>query len=175
MRKNIAKLIIAELFKAPRDFTELQHYTDTAYPQFAPVMEALEIHRIIGRGDENKYKIVAVKRAKKGLATEPLTIDEVYSMFTKRKNAARVFASYETHEGERGSEEEWKRVAGLLSKTGSQESLLKTLGLKDMPKTKAALSKAWKKAMLKAHPDKGGDTKQAQKINAAYQELLGRL
>jgi len=48
---------------------------------------------------------------------------------------------------------------------------LQCLGLDSMPKDYPSLKAAWKKAMFKAHPDRGGSTALAARINNAFAKL----
>jgi hypothetical protein len=81
-----------------------------------------------------------------------------------------------------GSTEEWIRAAEAAAaghgqykrqdkpKLGSAD--LRMLGLLDMPSDLAGLKKAFRNAIMIAHPDHGGSTKAAQETLDAYKRLL---
>lgn len=81
----------------------------------------------------------------------------------------KLFARYKRNPtGKRGSPEEWAKAAqALQAKATNLTSHLEILGFSSLP-TLEELSRARKKAMLTAHPDKGGTTEQATKINEAF-------
>lgn len=70
----------------------------------------------------------------------------------------------------RRRQEQWQSASG----TADPYALaLDVLGLSE-PFDKAMLKRAWKAAIFKAHPDRGGSTAQAQAINAAKDFILRR-
>ncbi len=84
--------------------------------------------------------------------------------------------SYKRYEGERGSPESWKaKVEKLLGRALSVDESLAVLGLDVLPKTHQELKKAYRKAIMKAHPDKGGSAEEAARINQAYTDLSLKL
>lgn len=76
-------------------------------------------------------------------------------------------------DGKRGSPDEWARQANAVQTklSGALALHLVTLGLDSLPATLPELTKVWKKAMVKAHPDKGGTHEEAQALNGAYTAL----
>lgn len=88
----------------------------------------------------------------------------------KRDSAAKLFASYKkTGNEQRGNSESWRKVAKSLEANTTIDSL-KILGLVTIP-TEIELKKIYRIKMLSAHPDRGGSTELAAKINEAYLEL----
>lgn len=81
-----------------------------------------------------------------------------------------IFSRYKTYEGERGSPEQWAGQARALIKFDGQ-NVLSLLNLDQIPTTIEELKKARRAVMLSAHPDKGGSTDLAARINSAYQAM----
>jgi len=80
---------------------------------------------------------------------------------------------YKKHTGERGSPEAWKSKAErLLGRVLSVDESLVVLGLRAPPTTLLELKKAYHKAIMVAHPDRGGSAEQAANNNKAYENLV---
>ena len=62
----------------------------------------------------------------------------------------------------------WRKLIHNDARPGA----LATLGLKD-PVNDTQIKQAWRKLLMEHHPDRGGDTKTLQKINKAFNLLLG--
>lgn len=94
----------------------------------------------------------------------------------RRKNRnKKLFESYKTYnEGPRGSEESWRKTAELILSQNYSKEYLTALNLTEIPSSLGELTKAWKKTMLSAHPDKGGVNEKAVLANEAYQRLKTR-
>jgi ATP-dependent DNA ligase len=90
--------------------------------------------------------------------------------------AEKLFARYKRNPtGKRGSPEEWAKAAqALQAKATNIAAHLAVFGFSTLP-TQEELSKARKKAMLTAHPDKGGTTEEATKINEAFMAISALL
>ena len=74
--------------------------------------------------------------------------------------------------GRRGSKEKWSKAASqLLKRQGKESEHLEALGLTEVPESLAALKRAYRKAMLTAHPDVGGTEEEAAMVNEAYEAL----
>ena len=92
----------------------------------------------------------------------------------KKDSWAKLFASYKTYDdGKRGSADQWKQVAQYT--TSSHDANLQLLNLTSMPNSIDELKTAWKKIISVQHPDLGGDTANATKINDAYSQLKNYL
>ena len=89
----------------------------------------------------------------------------------KRSSAERLFARYKTYEGERGSPEQWRAEAREMAVRFSSPNNLSLLGLESIPTSLDELKAARRKAMMTAHPDRGGNADDAARINAAYSSL----
>lgn len=82
---------------------------------------------------------------------------------------------YKTHTGARGNPEEWhEKARRLAAKSNDYVGALLLLGIDTLPGDQQTLSKAWKKAMLRAHPDRGGSQEEAAKVNSAH-DMLAKL
>jgi hypothetical protein len=78
-----------------------------------------------------------------------------------------------------GGPDEWEKIAhkifGLAKlKTGPINKWLAVLGLDTMPLNLVALKKAFRAAMLKAHPDLGGSNAAARAVMEAFETLKHR-
>lgn len=78
-----------------------------------------------------------------------------------------------------GRPDEWEEIAhkifGLAKlKTGPINKWLDALGLDTMPLNLATLKKAFRAAMLKAHPDMGGSNAAARAVMEAFETLKHR-
>src|SRR5512135_2117132 len=84
-----------------------------------------------------------------------------------------IFSRYKTYEGERGSASQWRAQAQAIVAHKGRDvgKSLAALGLTGMPTSLADLQKARRKAMVTAHPDKGGTQEQAVAINQAFTHL----
>ena len=93
----------------------------------------------------------------------------------RKKRVADLFARYKTSRGPRGSADQWKRAADavLVQKSGFFE-YLKIFGFDHLP-TLEELRRSHRSLIKKAHPDVGGDLREAQKINEAYAKIMERL
>ncbi len=93
--------------------------------------------------------------------------------FKRKERNRKVFDRYKTYDdGKRGDPESWKKIAEIAwGQHSTFEDYFKELDLWELPKSEDDLKKAWKRKMLEAHPDRGGDAKQATKINEAYENL----
>lgn len=91
----------------------------------------------------------------------------------KRNRTKKLFASYKTNKsGTRGSVEQWKKAAELMLMSLQDSSKdLSNLDISKTPDTIEDLTKAWKKAMMKCHPDKGGVNEKAVLVNESYDRL----
>lgn len=74
-------------------------------------------------------------------------------------------------DGVRGSREKWAAAAALILASKDNRGDLEKLGLSDLPSTLDELKKAWKKAMVLAHPDRGGSNEEAMQVNEAYDRI----
>lgn len=75
----------------------------------------------------------------------------------------------------KGNSEAWKNAAkGMGGTVGSLDDDMATLDLQQLTDLRS-LTKARNRAMLKAHPDKGGSDEQARIITDAYNRLKMRL
>lgn len=78
---------------------------------------------------------------------------------------------YKTHDGQKGSPEQWREAAKVILNVNG-ENCLSTLGLTGVPATEADLKRIYRDAIRKAHPDVGGSEDEAARINAAYDLAL---
>lgn len=78
---------------------------------------------------------------------------------------------YKTHDGPKGSPEQWREAAKKLLDI-NDENCLTTLGLSGIPASEADLKKVYRAAIRKAHPDVGGSEDEAARLNAAYELAL---
>lgn len=96
----------------------------------------------------------------------------------KRKERNRkLFEKYKTFEGdEKGNPDQWREAFLKRMEGGSVniEENLQLLGLETMPNSENDLKKAYREAMKKSHPDKGGSDDLAAKINEAFEALKER-
>ena len=70
----------------------------------------------------------------------------------------------------------WRRLAeARLGPVNAQDADLAALGLTAMPADLQELKTAYRKAMLKAHPDLGGTDDDAIKASLAYARLLQQM
>jgi bifunctional non-homologous end joining protein LigD len=90
---------------------------------------------------------------------------------TKKKKSNFNMNKYKTHDGEKGSPEQWREAAKVIFNVNN-ENCLTTLGLNSVPSSKEELKKQYIKLIAKAHPDKGGTEEDAARINAAYKFAL---
>ena len=74
---------------------------------------------------------------------------------TPKKKKAFNMNKYKTHDGEKGSPQQWREAAKVVFNVNS-ENCLKTLGLSGIPASEDALKKHYKAIIRKAHPDLGG-------------------
>lgn len=88
------------------------------------------------------------------------------------------YCPYGTYEGERGNPRQWSSTFHYKFTKNSAKEFIKNespysiLGVS--PTASASeIKKAYRKLMLKHHPDKGGDIEKAKKIIAAYTLLMG--
>jgi len=104
----------------------------------------------------------------------PLNDDEKRAK--KRERWKKQFDNYPTYDDSngRGSPEVWRKAVEKMLQGVNVDDELKLFGLTSLPKTLDELKKIWKAKMRSAHPDHGGDTALAQKINGAYKNLLKR-
>jgi len=89
---------------------------------------------------------------------------------TKKNSAERLFARYKTYEGQPGNTAQWRSLAERVL-SSSPSNNLALLGLTGLPSSLDELKQARRKAMVIAHPDKGGSEDQAAKINGAFEVL----
>ena len=91
----------------------------------------------------------------------------------KKPKAKKPFstAKYKTHDGKKGSPEQWREAAKVVLNVNG-ENCLSTLGLTGVPATEAELKKVYRDAIRKAHPDVGGSEDEAARLNAAYELAL---
>jgi ATP-dependent DNA ligase len=90
-------------------------------------------------------------------------------VYQKKKRKKMIYPTYDDSKG-RGNPEIWRKaVEQIINRQSS--NLLEILNLTAMPKTIGELKLAWKKVISENHPDHGGTTEKAQKINDAYSEL----
>lgn len=72
-----------------------------------------------------------------------------------------------------GGPDVWRKLAGArLGLNAAVSGDLSALGLTAMPATIEELKRAYRKAMLAAHPDLGGSDEAASKTSLAYARLL---
>lgn len=88
----------------------------------------------------------------------------------KKSSVEKLFARYKTHDGEKGSPEQWAAQAQALIRFPS-DNALSLLGLSQVPGDIDTLKRARREAMRTAHPDLGGDEILASKINEAYASM----
>ena len=93
--------------------------------------------------------------------------------FKRKERNRNLFNKYKTYDdGIRGSINNWQKIAELIGhKSDFYAENFKFLNITTLPKTVEDLKKLWKRAMLENHPDLGGDTAMASKINEAYATL----
>lgn len=73
-----------------------------------------------------------------------------------------------------GGPDQWEEIAFLLgggAKPQAKNDLLSVLGLVFPPSSLAELKTAFRAAMMKAHPDKGGSNEAARKVMEAFETL----
>jgi bifunctional non-homologous end joining protein LigD len=116
-----------------------------------------------------KYKGEAYKESKE---FKPKGIKQPREEAKPKKKSSNIFAKYKTYTGERGSTESWTKAAKKMLHLEHVDSDLVLLGLKDLPKTKAELKKAYFIVMHEVHPDKGGSNDDAANATQAYERLL---
>jgi hypothetical protein len=100
-----------------------------------------------------------------------------------RKRAAwdRIKQGRPNPEGIAGDPDLWARIAGgarlqALPRSASTSPLLAALGLDSMPRSLDELKRAFRRAMMSAHPDhEGGSDERARKVMVAYETLRERL
>lgn len=97
----------------------------------------------------------------------------------KRDAWAKLDENCKRQSGERrGTPDDWKKA--FFSKLGKEFATdnenLCLLGLKEMPSTLKALTRAWKTKMREVHPDReGGSHEACVVVNAAYEELTNQI
>jgi len=97
-------------------------------------------------------------------------------------NFAKVFAKYKTYDDSqgRGSVDEWRSSFNAKMNLDEARNLvrdhdpLQIMGLDKMPDL-ATLKAAYRKLMLKHHPDRGGDATTCRNIIAAFTVLERKL
>jgi hypothetical protein len=133
--------------------------------------------RMISSLDSGEFGIncpVCAGKNKKILTRDMTTLEEIYTIFDKRKNAKRTEDSYVRYDDSkgRGSPDDWKKAAqSLLESTMDKSEYLKVLGLKENPKTLKELRQQYLYLIKKEHPDKGGSSKKATQVIEAYKIL----
>lgn len=101
----------------------------------------------------------------------PLTDDEKRAK--KREQWKKMTDKYPTYDDSngRGSPEVWRKAVEQMLNMSNSDEDLELFGLNTLPKTLNELKIIWKKKMFEAHPDHGGDTGHAQKLNNAFKNL----
>jgi len=86
--------------------------------------------------------------------------------------------SYKTHKGPKGSSAEWSAKAAKLlqSKQSTETEVAESLRVFDFREIpgRSALKRAFRLAVLKAHPDHGGSDEEFIKIRKAFETLFQR-
>lgn len=96
--------------------------------------------------------------------------DEERDMRRRERNR-KVLNSYARHTGERGSPEKWRQLAEhLRTKVGDVVEACKCLGLTSVP-TPDDLRRAYRTAMMTAHPDRGGSEEAAKEVIKSYRTI----
>jgi hypothetical protein len=110
-------------------------------------------------------------------------LTEAEKLARRRERNAYTFsdAAYDHYDVDKlgfGDPWDWERIAEILfgqakrvgpfQGEGPFRRFLGILGLHEMPENVAALTKAFKAAMFKAHPDHGGTNQAAREVLEAY-------
>lgn len=98
---------------------------------------------------------------------------------TKKKAKKGFLDGYETYEGPRGNESEWRE--SFFDRMGFEKAV-EVLGAEDPmvlfgltgKSTWADVKKAYRRLAILNHPDRGGSVETMKKINAAYEVLEAR-
>lgn len=132
----------------------------------------LKMDELVNASKERLEEFIAVKRQVRNELQKLLFEPEPETEKPKAKKKPFSTARYKTHDGEKGSPEQWREAAKVLLNV-NDENCLTTLGLTGVPASEDDLKKAWRAAIRKCHPDIiGGSQDEAAKLNAAYELAL---
>jgi len=97
-------------------------------------------------------------------------------MVIKKKKPKKGWDAKTEHKqsnGRRGNPNDWAKAAKILLRArGDKNEYCELLGLEHMPESQAELKKAYRKTMLRVHPDQGGTDEAARMAIAAFELLM---